>query len=153
MARARREPVGQRAEPRRLLVGEGRVTVLRGREVRALRTLQPGASSGYGRRVLADRELRLALLPVGYADGYPRPAAGKACVMIGDRRCTVGAVAMDQLAAILPDGLEVAPGDEVTLVGRGCGIETLARAAGTIGYEIACGLGHRPDRGDRVVAP
>ena len=121
-------------------------------EVRALRTLRPGESSGYGRRVLADRPLRLALVPVGYADGYPRPAAGKACVMIGDRRCTVGAVAMDQLAAILPDELAVAPGDEVTLVGRGCGIEALARAAGTIGYEVACGLRHRPDRGDRVVA-
>ena len=121
-------------------------------EVRAVRTLAPGESSGYGRRVLADRPLRLALVPVGYADGYPRRAAGTACVVIGDRRCTVGAVAMDQLAAILPDEVAPALGDPVTLVGRGCGIETLARAAGTIGYEVACGLRHRPDRGDREVA-
>jgi alanine racemase len=59
---------------------------------------------------------------------------------------------MDQLAAVMPDDATVAPGDEVTLIGAGAGIEALARAAGTIGYEIACGLRHRPDRGDREVA-
>jgi alanine racemase len=59
---------------------------------------------------------------------------------------------MDQLAVILPDNLRVSTGDEVTLVGRGAPIEALARAAGTIGYEIACALRHRPDRGAREVA-
>ncbi len=121
-------------------------------EVRAVRPLAPGESSGYGRRVLADRPLTLALVPVGYADGYPRRAAGEASVVIDGRACRVGAVAMDQLAAIVPDDVAVAPGDEVTLIGPGAGIEALARATGTIGYEIACGLRHRPDRGDREVA-
>jgi alanine racemase len=121
-------------------------------EVRTVRALAPGESSGYGRRVLADGPLLLAMVPVGYADGYPRRAAGGASVVIGGRACRVGAVAMDQLAAIVPDDLGVAPGDEVTLVGPGAGIEALARATGTIGYEIACGLRHRPDRGEREVA-
>ena len=48
----------------------------------ALRALAPGEASGYGRRVLADAPLRVALVPVGYADGYPRPAAGAGQVVV-----------------------------------------------------------------------
>ncbi len=121
-------------------------------QVRLVRALAPGEASGYGRRIRADRPLRVAHVPVGYADGFPRSAAGAAQVVIGGRPCTVGAVAMDQLAVILPDDLRVTEGDEVTLVGHGAPIEALARAAGTIGYEIACALRHRPDRGDRELA-
>jgi alanine racemase len=121
-------------------------------EVRLVRALAPGDASGYGRRIRAERPLRVAHVPVGYADGFPRPAAGTAEVVVGGRSCTVGAVAMDQLAVILPDDLRVTEGDEVTLVGPGAPLEALARAAGTIGYEIACALRHRPDRGRREVA-
>jgi alanine racemase len=125
-------------------------------EVRATRDLAAGESSGYGRRILASAPLRLALVPVGYADGFPRPAAGGATVLIDGRRATVGAVAMDQLAVVLPDDLDVAAGAIVTIVGRDGGEEAtlsgLARAAGTIGYELACGLRHRPDRSAREVS-
>jgi alanine racemase len=121
-------------------------------EVRMVKALAPGEASGYGRRIRAERPLRVAHVPVGYADGFPRPSAGTAQVVVGGVPCTVGAVAMDQLAVILPDDLRVTVGDEVTLVGRGAPIEALARAAGTIGYEIACSLRHRPDRGTREVA-
>ena len=107
-------------------------------EVRLVKALAPGEASGYGRRIRAERPLRVAHVPVGYADGFPRPSAGSAQVVVGGVPCTVGAVAMDQLAVILPSDLRVTVGDEVTLVGRGAPIEELARAAGTIGYEIAC---------------
>lgn len=121
-------------------------------EVRMVRALAPGEASGYGRRIRADRPVRVAHVPVGYADGFPRLAAGAVEVIIDSRSCTVGAVAMDQLTVILPDDLRVTDGDEVTLVGRGAPLEALARAAGTIGYEVACALRHRPDRGAREVA-
>jgi alanine racemase len=121
-------------------------------EVRAVRELGTGASSGYGRMIRADRPLRVAMVPVGYADGYPRRAAGVARALIRGREVLVGAVSMDQLGLVLPAGLEAVPGDPVTLVGRDgglrVGIEQLARAAGTIGYEVACGI--RP-RGEREV--
>jgi alanine racemase len=122
-------------------------------EVRMVKALAPGEASGYGRRIRAERPLRVAHVPVGYADGFPRRSAGTAQVVVAGVACTVGAVAMDQLAVILPDDLRVAVGDEVTLVGPGAPIEALARAAGTIGYEVACGLRHRADRGAREVAP
>ena len=119
-------------------------------EVRTVRTLLAGQSSGYGRRVLADRPTRLALVPVGYGDGYPRRAAGTAEALIGGRRYRVGSVAMDQLALVLDDDTPAQPGDGVTLVGTDSeervGIEELARCAGTIGYEIACGFRPRDDR-------
>jgi alanine racemase len=121
-------------------------------EVRAVRDLNVGASSGYGRMIRAERPLRVAMVPVGYADGYPRRAAGAARALIGGREALVGAVSMDQLGLVVPPGLAVSPGDPVTLVGREgglrAGIEQLARAAGTIGYEVACGI--RP-RGEREV--
>jgi alanine racemase len=121
-------------------------------EVRAIRDLPPGASSGYGRRIIADRPLRLAMVPVGYADGYPRRAAGTMHALVRGREARVGAVAMDQLALVLPEGLDARPGDLVTLIGRDgtarAGIDQLAVAAGTNGYEIACAI--RP-RGRREV--
>lgn len=123
--------------------------------VAAVRELERGDSAGYGRRLVARESTRVAVVPVGYADGYPRPASGRAAVLIGGVRCQVDAtVAMDAMMVTLPSSLRVQVGDEVTLIGRDgegrIGLEELARAAGTIGYEVACGLRDRPDRGRRV---
>ncbi len=118
-------------------------------EVRAVRDLAAGESSGYGRRIRGPA--RLALVPVGYADGFPRRSVGTARILIGGQPCPVGAVAMDQLAAIVPADLPVAAGDEVVLIGPGADISDLAKAAGTIAYEVACGLRARPERGSRSV--
>jgi alanine racemase len=123
--------------------------------VAALRDLQPGDSSGYGRRLVADRPLRIALVPVGYADGYPRVLSGASDVLIGGRRRRVAAtVSMDQLSAVVDDDVRV--GDEVVLLGRQgdarVGAEELARLAGTIGYEICCGVRSRGERARRVVS-
>jgi alanine racemase len=124
-------------------------------EVRAVRVLAAGESSGYGRRIAAHGPTRLAMVPVGYADGYPRNGFGDAWVLVGGHRHRVGTVAMDQLAVIITGHQPVAVGDEVTLIGGGgasrVGIEQLAAAAGTIGYEVACGLHARPQRSRRIV--
>ena len=114
--------------------------------VAAVRALAPGDTSGYGRRLRATAPMRVALVPVGYADGYPRPASGLADVLVRGRRRRVAAtVSMDQLTCIVDETVEV--GDEVVLLGsqdhERVGPEELARHAGTIGYEIVCGAGRR----------
>ena len=114
--------------------------------VAALRTLVPGESSGYGRRLIAVEETRVATVPVGYADGYPRALSGLADALVRGRRRRVAAtVSMDALTIVVGDDVEL--GDEVVLVGaqgdERVGPEELARLAGTIGYEIVCGFRRR----------
>jgi alanine racemase len=116
----------------------------------ALRTLAPGESSGYGRRLIAEQPTRVATVPVGYADGYPRALSGCADVLVRGRRRRVAAtVSMDALSFVADD--DVAVGDEVVLVGaqgdERIRPEELARLARTIGYEICCAFRPRADRG------
>ena len=122
--------------------------------IHALKDLPKGGSAGYGRRLIADRPTRIALVPVGYADGYPRLASGRSDVLIrGVRRRIAATISMDQLSCVVDDDVEV--GDEVTLLGRQgaeeISAEELARAAETIGYEIVCSIGAAaPRRGVRA---
>lgn len=124
----------------------GLVPVLRWTStVAGVRELAPGDSCGYGRRLVAERACRVALVPVGYADGYARGLSGLGDVLIGGRRCPVAAtVSMDQLAALLPADLAVAEGDEVVLLGaqgdERIAAEELARHRGTIAYEVTCAV-------------
>jgi alanine racemase len=124
-------------------------------EVRALRDLAPGESTGYGRAFVADVPQRVALVPVGYADGYPRSLALRTDALVRGRRLRVGPVSMDALALLVPADADVRVGDTVTLVGRDggerVGLEELARALGTIAYELACGLRERAGRTEREV--
>ena len=110
--------------------------------------LEPGESTGYGRRFVADRPTWIGIVPVGYADGFRRDMTGSDVLVAGVRRRVVGTVSMDALAVLL-DG-EVAVGAPVTLVGDGVLVEEHARVAGTIGYEIAVGLNTRSGRARRV---
>ena len=72
--------------------------------VAGLRELAPGQSAGYGRRLIAERALRVAYVPVGYADGYPRRASGRAEVLVrGARRPVAATVSMDQLTCIVDE--------------------------------------------------
>lgn len=125
-------------------------------QIRSVRTLGPGATTGYGRRYTAERETRVAMIPIGYADGYPRRLSALGEVLIHGRRCAVaGNVSMDQFAVALPDDLEAREGDEVVLLGRhGSAIvsaEELARHVGTQPYEIVCGVRATLERGFREV--
>jgi alanine racemase len=119
-------------------------------ELALVKRLAPGASTGYGRRFVAERETWIGIVPVGYADGFRRDLAG-AHLLVGGERCrVVGAVSMDALAVELP--AERRAGTEVTIVGAGLPLEEHARVAGTITYELACRIETGPARARRVVA-
>jgi alanine racemase len=116
--------------------------------VALVKRLEPGESTGYGRRFVADRATRIGIVPVGYADGFRRDMTGSEVLVEGVRRKVVGTISMDALAVLL-DG-EISVGASVTLVGDGVLVEEHARVAGTIGYEIAVGLNTRSGRARRV---
>jgi alanine racemase len=116
--------------------------------VALVKRLNPGESTGYGRRFVADRATWIGIVPVGYADGFRRDMTGSEVLVDGVRRKVVGTVSMDALAVVLEG--EIAVGAPVTLVGDGVRVEEHARVAGTIGYEIAVGLNTRSGRARRV---
>jgi alanine racemase len=110
--------------------------------------LAMGEGVGYGMTWHAGAPTTVATLPIGYADGIRRSLSNSMHVLISGRPCRqVGRVAMDQLMVEVPRGVKVAAGDEVVVIGTQGGgsltIERMAELAGTIDYEIACGLGAR----------
>ena len=88
-------------------------------------------------------------MPVSYADGFRRDLTGTEVLVDGARRRVVGTISMDAFAVEL-DG-EVEPGTPVTIVGDGVALEEHARVAGTITYELACGIDSSPERSRRLV--
>lgn len=117
-----------------------------------VKTLLPGATVSYGRKFTAEHEMRVATVPVGYADGYPRALGpGGAVVLIRGQRCPVlGRICMDQLMADVSGVEGAAMGDRVTLIGRDGGEEITAGEVagweGTINYEVVCALSKRVPR-------
>jgi alanine racemase len=118
----------------------------------AVRILSAGERPSYGRlRPLRTRSL-VATVPIGYADGVPRSlfAGGYEVLIGGVRRPLAGAVTMDQLVVDCGDDESVCPGDEVVLLGRQGDEEITAddwaAMAGTISYEVVCGVGPRMPR-------
>jgi len=110
-----------------------------------VKTLAPGEYVGYGRTFKTTRQTRIAVLPVGYADGYDRKLSNAANVIVHGIRAPVrGRVCMNLTMVDVTDVPAAAAGDEVVLLGTG-GDETvsaddLARLAGTINYEIVTRL-------------
>ena len=117
-------------------------------DVAQVRRLAPGESTGYGRGFVAEEATWIAIVPVGYADGFRRDLGGTDVVVQGARSRVVGAVSMDAIAVELRGPVEV--GTAVTLVGDGITLEHHARVADTIAYELACGIRHLPGRSTRV---
>lgn len=117
-----------------------------------VKTILPGATLSYGRTFTAQQEMRVATVPVGYADGYSRRLEqGGAQVLIQGRRCPVlGRICMDQLMADVSALGEVPTGERVTLIGRDGAEEItaaeLASWEGTINYEVVCALSKRVPR-------
>jgi alanine racemase len=118
-------------------------------ELAQVKLLRMGESTGYGRRYVAERDTWIGVVPVGYADGFRRDLTGTHVLVDGARRAVVGTVSMDAVAVELER--EVPAGAPVTIVGDGLLLEEHARAAGTITYELACGIVSSPLRTDRVV--
>jgi len=109
-----------------------------------------GESAGYGRRFVAERPTRIAVVPIGYGDGVRRLLTNNADVLIRGRRFPlVGTVSMDNVTIDVGDAT-VSEGDEVVLLGERDGERVLAeewaRRIGTINYEITCGLTPRVPR-------
>ena len=116
----------------------------------AVKGIRPGEGVGYGVRFQADAPRTIAVVPAGYADGLDLRLAGRGAVLIrGHRALIVGAVSMDMLTADVT-GLDVAPGDEVVILGpQGhdlIDVREMAATVGTIPWEIVCRLGTRIER-------
>jgi alanine racemase len=121
-------------------------------EVAQLRSVAEGSSVGYGATWRAARPSRVAVLPLGYADGLPRRASGRASVAIRGRRVPViGAISMDIAIADVTELPEVAVGDVAVLLGRAAGGASISVAeygawAGLSEYEVTCGMSKRVPR-------
>jgi alanine racemase len=113
------------------------------------RLLRAGESTGYGRRYVATHDTWIAVVPVGYADGFRRDLTGTEVRVGGELRRVVGTISMDALAVELDRELPV--GAPVVLIGRGVPAEAHARVADTITYELVCGITSDPSRARRVV--
>ena len=115
------------------------------------KVVRAGGTVSYGATWTAANDTRIATIPVGYGDGYPRALSSRGEVLLrGHRRPIAGRVCMDQFMVDLgPDGTAYNE-DEVVLVGRQAGqairVEDIARQAGTIPYEILTGLNERIPR-------
>lgn len=116
-------------------------------QVIAVKQLEAGERVGYGGSWRATRSTRLAIAAAGYGDGYPRNTASGTAVLVGGRCARLaGRVSMDMIAIDVSGLPPVAVGDTVTLWGRGVPVEDVARAAGTIPYELVCGVSQRVHR-------
>lgn len=105
----------------------------------------------YGGTFVTDRPTRIATIPVGYADGYPRSLSGKGQVLIRGKRAPIlGRVCMDQFMVDVTDIPEAGEFDEVTLLGRDgeeyLSAEELGSLSGRFNYELVCDINKRVPR-------
>jgi len=119
--------------------------------VTQVKTLAPGSGVSYGHQFIADREMRIAVIGIGYADGVPRNLSNRMSVLLqGQRVSQIGAITMDQLMLDVSSVPTVQEGDVVTLLGQdqvSCiSADEWAAQLGTISWEILCGFKHRLPR-------
>ena len=113
-------------------------------KVIAVQCVTAGEHIGYGGAYTAERNLRVGIVACGYADGYPRHAGTDTPILVaGVRTRTLGRVSMDMLYADLTSVSHAGVGSPVTLWGEGLPVEEVARAAGTISYELLCARAER----------
>jgi alanine racemase len=115
----------------------------------ATQDLKPGDTVGYGSSFTADRDMRIGVVACGYADGYPRHCTtGTPILVDGVRTRLVARVSMDMLTVDLTPVPRAHIGSDVTLWGRAkngavLSIDEVARAGGTLGYELMCAVAQR----------
>jgi len=131
------------AEVSALELGLKPVMTLQSRII-AVQELRAGEAAGYGALFRAERPTRIGIVACGYADGYPRHApTGTPILVNGKRTRTLGRVSMDMLFADLTGIPDAAVDSPVTLWGGDLSADEVARAAGTISYEMFCALTQR----------
>lgn len=113
-------------------------------EIISVSEIRAGERVGYGGMFCADRNMRIGVVACGYADGYPRHATTGTPMLVNDQRTqTLGRVSMDMLSVDLSSIPEAKPGSKVVLWGEGLPVDEVAKAAGTISYELLCALAAR----------
>lgn len=122
-----------------------------GSRVLAVRRLRAGARISYGGRHRLAHDAQVAVVPVGYADGYPQSMSGQAQMLVRGHRCAVlGNITMDVCMLDVTDLPDVRAGERVTLMGsqgaETLGVHTLAEWASVLPYEILCGISKRVPR-------
>jgi len=116
----------------------------------AVKGIRPGEGTGYGIKTTVTEPRTIAVVPAGYADGLDLRLAGRGFMLVRGRRVPiVGSVCMD-MTMIDVTGTEVAPGDEVVIVGdqadAAIGVREIAASIGSIPYELLCRVGSRIQR-------
>ena len=116
-----------------------------------VKEVEAGTPISYGGTFVSDRPMRVATIPVGYGDGYPRSLSNKGYVLIHGKRARIlGRVCMDQFMADVTDIPETAFMDRAVLVGRDgdeeIPVDELADLSGRFNYEFVCCLGKRIPR-------
>ena len=112
-----------------------------------VKEINVGDTVSYGRTYKADKNIKVATVSAGYADGYPRILSNKAYVLINGKKAKIlGQVCMDQFVVDVSNIDDVKIGDEVILFGKELPVNELAEMASTIGYEIVCGISPRVPR-------
>lgn len=116
-----------------------------------IKTVEPGAAFSYGGTFTAKKEMKVATIPVGYADGYPRSLSNKGWVLIHGKKAPIlGRVCMDQFMVDITKIPDAKAGDEVTLIGKDgkefISIEKFGDLSGRFFYEFACDISKRVPR-------
>lgn len=110
-----------------------------------------GTAISYGGTFVADKDMRVATVPVGYGDGYPRSLSSKGYVLVhGQKAPIIGRICMDQFMIDVTHIEHIKTGDKVTLVGTDQGkkitVEDLGNLSGRFNYEFVCDISHRVPR-------
>ncbi|MBQ1357855.1 MAG: alanine racemase [Oscillospiraceae bacterium] len=116
--------------------------------VSLVKDLHPGETVGYGRKFRCEKDMKVATVAIGYADGYPRVLSNRGYAFVNDTVVPIiGNICMDQMMLDVTSA-EVHEGDQVILFGEKCpiGVDNVAALAGTINYEILCGISRRVER-------
>ena len=116
-----------------------------------LKDIEKGTPVSYGGKFVADKKMKIATIPVGYGDGYPRSLSSKGYVLIrGQKAPILGRVCMDQFMVDVSHIKDVCMGDKVTLIGNDetecITVEELGELADKFNYEFVCGLSKRIPR-------
>ena len=115
--------------------------------IASLKTVAAGTPVSYGSTFVTQRETRIATVPVGYADGYPRSLSNKGYMLVRGKKAPVlGRVCMDQLMIDVTDIEDVSRGDKVVVMGEGVDADTLSRLSGRLHYELICDINPRVPR-------
>ena len=115
--------------------------------VSTIKHYEAGTAVSYGRRFVTERHTRMGVLAIGYADGLPRVLSNKCSFAVaGGFAPQRGSICMDMCMLDLTELPQAAVGDEVEIFGQHNDIETLAKEAGTISYELLCAVSKRVPR-------